>query len=78
MAIGTYGQIRIAESKKYSREDLIAMLDELESKVVLVYGAMPDTIFHGLETITEFVQYSDWTTRMKQKNIMYKSSVEHI
>lgn len=30
------------------------MLDELEPKVVLVYGAMPDTIFHGLETITEF------------------------
>lgn len=43
------------------------MLDELEPKVVLVYGAMPDIIFHGLETITEFVQYPDWTTRMKQK-----------
>lgn len=43
------------------------MLDELEPKIVLVYGAMPDTIFHGLETRTEFVQYLDWTTRMKQK-----------
>ncbi|MCT7672299.1 MAG: DUF4417 domain-containing protein [Lactobacillus iners] len=67
VSIGTYGQIRTAESKRYFREGLIAMLDELEPKVVLVYGAMPDTIFHGLETITEFVQYPDWTTRMKQK-----------
>ena len=67
VSIGTYGQIRTAESKRYFREGLIAMLYELEPKVVLVYGAMPDTIFHGLETITEFVQYPDWTTRMKQK-----------
>lgn len=67
VSIGTYGQIRAAESKRYFREGLIAMLDELEPKVVLVYGAMPDTIFHGLETRTEFVQYPDWTTRMKQK-----------
>lgn len=67
VSIGTYGKIRAAESKRYFREGLIAMLDELEPKVVLVYGAMPDTIFHGLETITEFVQYPDWTTRMKQK-----------
>lgn len=76
--IRTHGQIRTAESKRYFREGLIAMLDELEPKVVLVYGAMPDIIFHGLETRTEFVQYPDWTTRMKQKNIMYKSSVEYI
>ncbi|MCT7831193.1 MAG: DUF4417 domain-containing protein, partial [Lactobacillus iners] len=67
VSIGTYGQIRTAESKRYFREGLIAMLDELEPKVDLVYGAMQDTIFHGLETITEFVQYPDWTTRMKQK-----------
>lgn len=30
-------------------------------------AAQPDSIFHALETKTEFVQYSDWTTRMKQK-----------
>lgn len=67
VSIGTYGQIKSAESKRYFRKGLIAMLDELEPKVVLVYGAMPDTIFHGLETRTEFVQYLDWTRRMKQK-----------
>lgn len=67
MAIGTYGQIRTAESKRYFREGLEAMLEELHPKVVLVYGAMPGNIFHGLETKTEFVQYPDWTTRMKQK-----------
>ena len=47
----------------------IKFRDELEPHVVLVYGAMPDTIFHGLETRTEFVQYKDWTRRMKQKII---------
>ena len=67
VSIGTYGQIKSSESKRYFREGLIAMLDELEPRVVLVYGAMPDTIFHGLETRTEFVQYLDWTRRMKQK-----------
>lgn len=69
VSIGTYGQIRTEESKRYFREGLMAMLDELEPQVVLVYGAMPDTIFHGLGTRTEFVQYPDWTTRMKQNKI---------
>ena len=67
VSIGTYGQIKSAESKRYFREGLMAMLDELEPQVVLVYGTMPDTIFYGLGTRTEFVQYHDWTRRMKQK-----------
>ena len=65
ISIGTYGQIKSAESKRYFREGLEAMLDELEPKVVLVYGSMPDKIFADYKDITKFVQYPDWTTRMK-------------
>lgn len=67
VSIGTYGQIKSAESKRYFREGLIAMLEELEPKVVLVYGAMPDKIFGDLQSKTQFIQYPDWTTRMKSK-----------
>ena len=41
------------------------MLDELEPKVVLVYGAMPRQIFEGLENRTRFVNYPDWITYKK-------------
>ncbi len=66
VSVGTYGQIKSAESKRYFREGLIAMLDELEPEVVLVYGSMPDSIFHGLNNKTQFVNYPDWTSRMKK------------
>ncbi|WP_026508537.1 DUF4417 domain-containing protein [Butyrivibrio sp. MC2013] len=67
VSIGTYGQIKSTESKRYFREGLEEMLKELEPEVVLVYGAMPDKIFGGLYDKTSFIQYPDWTTRMKQK-----------
>lgn len=66
VSVGTYGQIKSAESKRYFREGLEAMLDELEPKVVLVYGSMPDSIFGKVKDRTRFVQYLDWTTRMKR------------
>lgn len=66
VSIGTYGQIKSSESKRIFREGLIAMLDELEPEVVLVYGAMPKVIFGGLEHRTRFVQYPDWLTKQKQ------------
>lgn len=66
VSIGTYGQIQTAESKRYFREGLEAMIDELEPHIVLVYGAMPKKLFYGLDAKTKFVQYPDWITRMKQ------------
>lgn len=66
VSIGTYGQIKKAESKRYFREGLVAMLDTLEPEVVLVYGPMPDIIFGDLLDRSRFVQYPDWTSRMKQ------------
>ena len=67
VSVGTYGQIQTAESKRYFREGLIAMLAELEPEVVLVYGSMPNQIFGGLSDRAKFVQFPDWTTRMKTK-----------
>lgn len=64
-SVGTYGCVKTTESKRYFREGLVAMLDELEPEVVLVYGSMPKQIFEGLETRTRFIQYSDWITFKK-------------
>nr|WP_027870322.1 DUF4417 domain-containing protein [[Eubacterium] cellulosolvens] len=71
VSIGTYGQIKTAESKQLFRNGLIEMLDELEPEVVLVYGSMPDKIFHGLLNRTRFISYPDWTTRKKNPGMKY-------
>lgn len=65
VSVGTYGQIKSAESKRYFREGLESMIDELEPEMVLVYGSMPDSIFGKVKERTKFVQYPDWITRMK-------------
>ncbi len=43
------------------------MLDELKPEVVLVYGAMPDKIFQGLQERTHFIQFIDWINRIRHK-----------
>lgn len=65
LSVGTYGCVKSKEAKFYFREGLIAMLDELEPEVVLVYGAMPQQIFEGLKNRTHFVNYPDWITYKK-------------
>ena len=65
VSVGTYGCIRRKEDKYYFREGLIAMLDELEPEIVLVYGRMPDSIFGELRHRTKFIQFTDWITRKK-------------
>ena len=67
VSIGTYGQIQSKESKKYFREGLAAMIEELEPEIVLVYGPMPDVIFKDFMNKTKFIRYDDWMTRMKNK-----------
>ena len=67
VSIGTYGQIKSAESKRYFREGLESRLDELEPEVVLIYGSMPNKIFDEFKGTTRFISYPDWTTRMKSK-----------
>lgn len=65
VSIGTYGQIQSKESKRYFKEGLAAMIEELEPSIVLVYGPMPKSIFDDFKDKTKFYQYLDWTTRMK-------------
>ena len=44
---------------------MIAMLEELEPEIVLVYGAMPEKVFGDLMHRTRFVSYPDWTSFVK-------------
>ena len=65
-SIGTYGACQSKEEKYHLRQGLIAMLDELKPEVVLVYGAMPDSVFRGLKDRTRFISFPDWTSSKKR------------
>ncbi len=65
VSIGTYGCVKSKEDKYFFREGLLAMLDELEPEVVLVYGSMPKQIFKDLENRTTFINIPDWISRKK-------------
>lgn len=67
VAIGTYGCINTREDKIYFKEGLKEMIKTLEPKVVLVYGAMPTSVFSDFDNMTKFVHYDDWTTRIHKK-----------
>ena len=71
VSIGTYGCIQGKEYRRYFYEGLKAMLEELEPKVVLVYGAMPDDIFEEVKKTTEFVQYYDWISSKKSPKAVF-------
>lgn len=67
VAISTYGCIRGKENQYYFREGLEAMLFTLEPEAVLVYGAMPDSVFGSYTTTTKFVNYPDWISSKRKK-----------
>lgn len=69
VSVGTYGCIQKKEDKFYFREGLIAMLDELKPQIVLVYGAMPENIFGGLENRTRFIAFPDWIACKKRRAV---------
>lgn len=62
VSIGTYGCCKSKTDKTHLKEGLRAMLEELEPEVVLVYGAMPPSIFDEFKSLTRFVHYPDWTS----------------
>jgi len=68
LSIGTYGCCKTVEEIYHLRNGLVAMLDELSPEIVLVYGAMPDTIFRDLQCRTHFINYPDWISVMKGGN----------
>ncbi|MGN1344674.1 MAG: DUF4417 domain-containing protein [Traorella sp.] len=67
VSIGTYGQIQSKESKRYFREGLAAIFEELEPEIVLVYGLMPEVIFKDFKDKSNFIRYDDWMARMKKQ-----------
>ena len=65
ICVGTYGNIQSHEDKYYFKGGLEAMLETLEPEIVLVYGAMPSDVFGDYLKSTKFVQYPDWTKRVR-------------
>lgn len=65
IAIGTYGCIGGIGNKYHFKAGLDAMLMELTPSTVLVYGSMPQSVFGPYIHYTKFIQFDDWTTRMK-------------
>ena len=67
-SVGTFGCCKSKEERFHLRNGLRAMIDELEPEIVLIYGAMADSVFHGLLDLTRFVQFPDWTTLKRGKS----------
>ncbi len=67
VAIGTYGCIQTREDKYHFKAGLEEMLFELNPRVVLVYGSMPNSVFGDYIKTTQFIQYEDWTTRIHKE-----------
>jgi len=65
VSIGSYGVVKTREEKLNFRQGLEAMLESLTPKVVLVYGAMPEDVFKNYDRYTEFIQYPDWTSYIR-------------
>ncbi len=62
VSIGSYGCSKTKEEKYHLKEGLRSMLCELEPEVVLVYGAMQETLFGDFLRDAQFVHYPDWTS----------------
>lgn len=65
VAIGSYGQLKDRVNRFYFEAGLDAMMEELEPKVVLVYGSMPDGIKLDYPK-TNFYEYPDWASLMRR------------
>lgn len=61
LAVSTYGTIKSYQAKLDFRAGLIRMLDELNPTDLVVYGAMPSIVFKGLDSMTRFHQFDNWT-----------------
>ena len=62
-SIGTYGCCKTTENKHYLREGLRSFIKEIKPKIILVYGAMPESIFSDLKNMPTFIQIDNWIKR---------------
>lgn len=67
VSIGTYGCMKNKVNREYFKNGLIAMLNELEPKVVIVYGSMPKSVFSDLKERTQFILFPDWISTKRKK-----------
>ena len=65
VVISTYGCIQSKENKYHFQAGLEAMIETLEPSHVFVYGSMPDNVFSNVGNQSLFIQYPNWTSRMK-------------
>ena len=45
------------------------MLNDLKPEVVLVYGAMPPSVFDEFKHTTKFVNYPDWISSKRRRGM---------
>ncbi len=73
-SIGTYGCCKFPEYKFHLREGLRSFIKEIEPKVILVYGAMPNKVFEEFKNCgIQFFQYDNWTKRQHKKSCADKT-----
>lgn len=60
-SIGTYGCCKTSEYKHHLKEGLRSFIKEIEPKIILVYGAMPDSVFGEFKKDVQFIHFDDWT-----------------
>ena len=65
VSIGTYGCCKGKDNQIIFIEGMENMLEKIKPKAVLVYGAMPPSIFNRFEGKTKFVHYPDWISYRK-------------
>ena len=68
IGIGPYGCVKSYADQDIFRAGLIAAIEHIRPCVVLSYGPKPDRIFGGLEFMTKFVFYEDWTSRVRRRH----------
>lgn len=61
-SIGSYGCCKIPEYKNHLREGVRSFIREIKPEIILVYGAMQDSVFGEFKKEVKFVHYNDWIT----------------
>lgn len=68
IGVGPYGCVKSHADQDIFRAGLIAVIERIRPCMVFSYGPHPDRIFGGLEAMTKFVFYEDWTSRMRRRH----------
>lgn len=62
ISVGTYGCIQSKSDKEQFKNGLSAMISYLSPAIIIVYGAMPDSVFGGFKDKVTFINFKDWTS----------------